>query len=178
MRASYSFWVTLLKFGPEINFFMRTNFTFVQGWVSGWNKGWKQGKTCFLSDFLGISSHCVSSNSFPFSLRYLEYKVGQFLWYQAYLNPKSCQNISSTFWFIAILVLGVNFQKTVNLGFSSHYVTSDSFPFNLRYLEYKVGQFLWYQAYLKSRILIIISSTFWFVAILVQAGELFIQPLI
>ena len=76
----------------------------------GWNKGWKRGKTCFLSDFVGVSSHCVTSNSFPFNLRYLEYKVGLFVWYQAYLNPESCQNISSTFWFIAILVLGLNYS--------------------------------------------------------------------
>ena len=50
MGASYSFWVTLMKFGPEINFFITTNFDFYQGWVLGGNKGWKQGKGCFLSD--------------------------------------------------------------------------------------------------------------------------------
>ena len=162
MGASYSFWDTLLKLGPEINFFKRTNFAI----QPGWNKGWNKGKNGFLSDFLdkkypstesynhtkgevwywmrcnfdfhkliikvlkiqntiqtniwrvnfqktinlGISSHCVTSDSFPFNLRYLEYKVGHFLWYKAYLNPESCQNISSTFCLIAILVLGLNYS--------------------------------------------------------------------
>ena len=32
MGASYSFWDRLLKFGPEINFLIRTNSTMEQGW--------------------------------------------------------------------------------------------------------------------------------------------------
>ena len=87
----------------------------------------------------------------PWTIKY----IGHFLWYQVYLKFRIllnhiqyfliCSHSSASSW---------NIHKTVNLGVSSNRVTSNSFPFNLRYLEYKVGHFLWYQAYLKSRVLL------------------------